>query len=86
MLCLTRKKGQRIFIGPDVTIYVNRISGNQVSIGIDAPREVTVLRAELTEDQEPLREQVGAYYTPVDVAMGAGAFLTNPPFGEPEAA
>ena len=60
MLCLTRKKGQRIFIGPDVTIYVNRISGNQVSIGIDAPRDVRILRAELTEDQEPLREEQAA--------------------------
>ena len=56
MLCLSRKPGQRIFIGPDICIYVNRISGDKVSIGIDAPRDILILRAELGEDQEPLRE------------------------------
>lgn len=51
MLVLSRKPNQRIFIGDDVTITVNRIAGKQVSLGIDAPREVKVLRAELGPPQ-----------------------------------
>ena len=60
MLCLTRKKGERVFVGDDVCIYINWISASAVSIGIDAPRDVRILRAELTEDQEPLREEQAA--------------------------
>jgi carbon storage regulator len=48
MLVLTRKVGERIVV-PDLgmTITVLEVHGNQVRIGIDAPREVTVLREEL---------------------------------------
>jgi carbon storage regulator len=49
MLVLTRKPGEKIHIGSDVTITVLEIRGNKIRIGIEAPEEVTVLRAELSD-------------------------------------
>jgi carbon storage regulator len=48
MLVLTRKPGERIHIGSDVTITVIQVQGNRVRLGIDAPRDVLVARGELT--------------------------------------
>lgn len=47
MLLLSRKKGQRILIGDNIVIEVKSISGNQVSIGIDAPDGISVDREEI---------------------------------------
>lgn len=47
MLILARKKGQAIRIGSDITITVVDIQGDQVRLGIDAPRHIAVLRQEL---------------------------------------
>lgn len=47
MLIVTRRPGERIMLGPDVTVEVMEIAGNTVRIGIDAPRSVPVYREEL---------------------------------------
>lgn len=47
MLVLTRKAEQKIRIGKDIVITVLKVSGDQVSIGIEAPKEVEILREEL---------------------------------------
>lgn len=47
MLVLSRKEGERIVIGEGITLVVSRIAGNRVSIGIEAPKDVTVVRGEL---------------------------------------
>ena len=48
MLVLTRKENESIVIdGGQITLTVLRIRGNQISLGIQAPKEVSVLRAEL---------------------------------------
>ena len=47
MLILTRRVGEIIMIGDDVSITVLGVKGNQVRIGIDAPREVPVNREEI---------------------------------------
>jgi carbon storage regulator len=52
MLILTRHAGETIVIGEDITITVLGLNGNQVRIGIDAPREVRVMREELLQ-REP---------------------------------
>ncbi len=47
MLILTRKSGETIRIGDDISISVIEIRGNQVRLGITAPRNVTVHRQEV---------------------------------------
>jgi carbon storage regulator len=49
MLTLTRKVGEVIRIGEDITIVVKEIRRNQVRIGITAPREVPIYREEVYE-------------------------------------
>jgi carbon storage regulator len=46
-LILTRKVGEMLMIGDDVTVTIVGVRGNQVKIGIDAPREVAVHREEI---------------------------------------
>jgi carbon storage regulator len=52
MLVLTRRPGQSILVGEDVELVVVRIEGDRVVLGIAAPREVRVIRAELLRDVE----------------------------------
>ncbi|WP_153557515.1 carbon storage regulator [Roseimaritima sediminicola] len=47
MLVLSRKEGERLVIGDNVVITVNRISGNRITLGIEAPRDVRIVRGEL---------------------------------------
>lgn len=47
MLVLSRKVGERIWIGEDISVTVVRITGGGVRIGIEAPAEMPVVREEL---------------------------------------
>ncbi|MBS26932.1 MAG: carbon storage regulator [Gammaproteobacteria bacterium] len=47
MLILTRRVGETLMIGDDVTITVLGVKGNQVRIGVNAPKEVAVHREEI---------------------------------------
>jgi carbon storage regulator CsrA len=49
MLVLNRKIGESIRIGADVTLMVVKLTGNRVTLGIDAPTEVRVMRGELMQ-------------------------------------
>ena len=55
MLVLSRRVGEKLIIGENVTVTVLSVSGNQVRIGIDAPRDVKVNREEVY--QRILKEQ-----------------------------
>jgi carbon storage regulator len=49
MLILTRRVGETVMIGDDVTITVLGVKGNQVRVGINAPKHVAVHREEIYE-------------------------------------
>lgn len=47
MLILTRRVGETVMIGDDVTVTVLGVKGNQVRLGVNAPRDVAVHRQEI---------------------------------------
>ena len=47
MLILTRRVGESVKIDDDITVSVLEIKGNQIRLGVDAPKEVTVHREEI---------------------------------------
>ncbi|MEQ1831377.1 MAG: carbon storage regulator, partial [Pirellula sp.] len=49
MLVLSRKEGERISIGNNITLIVSKVNGNRVTIGIEAPRDIKVVRGELQQ-------------------------------------
>jgi carbon storage regulator len=57
MLILTRRVGETVMIGNDVTVTVLGVKGNQVRVGINAPKTVAVHREEIYERIK--REQEG---------------------------
>jgi carbon storage regulator len=54
MLVLSRKHGEKVRIGDDITVTVLGVRGNAVKFGIEAPRGVHVLRSEL-QARQPAR-------------------------------
>ena len=55
MLVLSRKESEKIKLGDEITITVVRVSGDRVRIGIEAPKDIIILRREL-EDEEAAEE------------------------------
>jgi carbon storage regulator len=53
MLVLSRRVGERIRIGADIWLVVLEINGDKVRLGLDAPKEIDIVREELIEDDNP---------------------------------
>ncbi|MBW6408587.1 carbon storage regulator CsrA [Clostridium weizhouense] len=49
MLIISRKKGESLMIGEDIEITVSKLDDGSVKLGINAPKELTILRKELYE-------------------------------------
>jgi len=52
MLVITRKAGQWVEIGPNIKVHIFGINGGQVKVGINAPKEIDILRGELIPDAD----------------------------------
>src|ERR1700761_1517816 len=63
MLVLTRKLMEKLYIGDEICVTVVRLEGGQVRLGIEAPREIAVVRAELL-DQRRAAPRQDADHTP----------------------
>jgi carbon storage regulator len=71
MLILTRRVGETLMIGDEVTVTVLGVKGNQVRIGVNAPRDVAVHREEIYERIK--REQAEAGH-----AAAGGGHVDSP--------
>lgn len=76
MLILTRRVGETLMIGDSVTVTVLGVKGNQVRIGITAPRDVTVHREEIFQRINPDSEN------PAPDGTGAAPAAPSKPAGE----
>lgn len=77
MLVLTRKLMEKVYIGDQICVTVVRLEGGQVRLGIDAPRTIPVVRAELqTRQVEPAESTMTPAEPPVmepkRVPLGTG--------------
>jgi carbon storage regulator len=77
MLVLTRKLMERLFIGDDICVTVVRLEAGQVRLGIEAPREVAVVRAELVPERDAATSRPNHLGRP----SHAGGEVKHSPYG-----
>lgn len=69
MLVLSRKIGEKLVIGDNITVVVSRVAGNRVTLGIEAPADVRIIRGELkneTDESAPAPRSFGVFKSEVD--------------------
>ena len=73
MLVLTRKSKQKIIVGKNIVVTILKVNGDQVSIGIEAPKDVQILREEVylevqRENEESMIEKDNINIDITDIA------------------
>jgi len=83
MLVLTRKLQEKICIGDNITVTILRVKGQQVRIGIEAPRDVRVIRGELPPNAIARHEVDAAATEPMilDLELNGGLHAGHEPAG-----
>jgi len=81
MLILRRKVGEKIVIGDGIVVVVTRVSGARVTLGIEAPSAVHIVRGELRPFDEPTADKPVSVPAPIDMdsATGHGMVSTAAP-------
>ena len=74
MLVLSRKVGEKIHVGNDIVLEIRRLAGNRVTVAIDAPKSIRILRGELMEAATAFDEPVASDQEP---AIASGSTLEN---------
>ncbi len=69
MLILTRRVGESVVIGGDVTVTVLGVKGNQARLGVNAPRDIAIHREEI---HERIKREQTAVEAERNRALGAG--------------
>jgi carbon storage regulator len=80
MLILTRRTDEKIKIGEDIVVSILDIEGGTVKIGIDAPRHITILRAEMLEKIQ--QENIASSGREVEEITEAAALIKRKLSGE----
>ncbi len=78
MLVLTRKVGEAIVIGNDVVVTVLEVRGGQIRIGIDAPRSLSVHRAEIYQQVTAENQRAVANVGESTEAIRSGGLTLRP--------
>jgi carbon storage regulator len=78
MLVLSRKLGERLVIGDDIVLIVNKIAGNRVTLAIEAPNHVRVVRGELSPLEQTVVTKAHAVNR-IDSAVGETASAASHP-------
>jgi carbon storage regulator len=82
MLVLSRKVGERIHVGDNIVLEIRRIAGNRVTLALDAPRNVRILRGELdgpAREFRPPHEEVHCDSNHAPVSPTGVAIIHNLP-------
>jgi len=73
MLVLSRKIGEKLVIGDNITVVVSRVAGNRVTLGIEAPNDVRIVRGELHHEDAagaPSIRNAGGLHREADLLAG----------------
>jgi len=80
MLVLSRKVGERVLIGDQVTVVISKIAGNRVTLAIEAPDSMHIIRAELPPEE---RERLSARATRGNNRSAADRSVNSPSASDP---